>query len=116
MNKDQFMAALSKGRTHFCYQPNCDHTITTAGSVFEHHYQVRVVGNLKLWKTRPEKFEIPVRAGSWNTTYITEGNVKDYALPEECEDLVAAAAYRKERDRTHVSMSHVCDPNSYCRH
>lgn len=47
----------------------------------------RVNGKVKLWKTRPTEFEVPVKYGLYNCFYVTHLNAKDWTL-----DVVAPEA------------------------
>jgi hypothetical protein len=38
----------------------------------------RVTGKLKLWKTRPEDFKLPVKHGLYESFYITPDNATDW--------------------------------------
>ena len=41
-------------------------------------------GATKLWKTRPSKFQIPIKRGLRYYAYITESNANHVHLPEDC--------------------------------
>lgn len=43
----------------------------------------RVNGNVRLWKTRPLEFKIPMAYGLKTYFYITEYNAKDWYIPEK---------------------------------
>jgi hypothetical protein len=45
---------------------------------------VRRNGRVILWKTRPDEFRLPIRNGYYNYGYITQDNLKDFHLPENC--------------------------------
>jgi hypothetical protein len=45
--------------------------------------RARVNGACKLWKRSPERFEIPIKHGLYNSGYITETNKQDWCLTEE---------------------------------
>lgn len=42
--------------------------------------RVRRNGKTKLWKTRPEEFEIPVKYGLYGYTYITQYNCNEWEI------------------------------------
>lgn len=43
----------------------------------------RVNGQIKLWKTRPEHFKLPIKRGLWEYSYLTHDNAHEFALTEE---------------------------------
>lgn len=43
--------------------------------------RARVNGQVKTWKTRPDKFSIPMKYGLKDCFYITEANAGDWELP-----------------------------------
>ena len=40
----------------------------------------RVNGQCKVWKTRPNDFQLPVKAGLYEYGYITPENAKDWTI------------------------------------
>lgn len=44
----------------------------------------RVTGKVKLWKTRPEDFKVPIKHGMWNFWYLTPSNVEDFHFSDSC--------------------------------
>ena len=40
----------------------------------------RVNGKVKLWKTRPNDFRVPVKHGLRNCFYLTPANINDWEL------------------------------------
>lgn len=45
--------------------------------------RVRVNGKCKLWKRSPERFQVPVKHGLYDSGYITETNCHDWCLTED---------------------------------
>jgi hypothetical protein len=45
--------------------------------------RARVNGKCKLWKRSPERFEVPIKHGLYNSGYITETNKEDWCLTED---------------------------------
>lgn len=43
----------------------------------------RVNGKCKIWKTRPDKFQLPVKYGFKDCFYITERNAANWFVKEE---------------------------------
>lgn len=42
--------------------------------------KVRRSGQTKTWKTRPEEFEIPVKYGLYESSYITHNNCHEWCI------------------------------------
>ena len=42
--------------------------------------QCRVNGKCKVWKTRPEEFKLPVKAGLYEYGYISNFNVEEWTI------------------------------------
>ena len=45
--------------------------------------RVRVNGKCKLWKRSPDRFQVPVKHGLYDSGYITETNCRDWCLTED---------------------------------
>ena len=45
--------------------------------------RARVNGKVKLWKTSPEEFRVPMKYGIKTCFYITDLNAKDWIIPED---------------------------------
>lgn len=43
----------------------------------------RINGRLKLWKTRPDDFRLPVKYGLKQCFYITPDNIDEWQIPAE---------------------------------
>ena len=44
----------------------------------------RVNGRVKTWKTRPDDFEVPLKHGLYDYTYLRPSNASDFHLSSEC--------------------------------
>lgn len=44
--------------------------------------RVRVSGQPKVWKTRPAEVQVPVKRGMYESTYITQDNLKMFSFDE----------------------------------
>jgi len=44
----------------------------------------RINGKIKLWKTRPNDFSIPIKRGLWEYHYLDHTNCNDFHLIEDC--------------------------------
>lgn len=42
----------------------------------------RVTGAVKLWKTRPNDFEVPIKRGMWDSGYLTPSTASRFSLTE----------------------------------
>ncbi len=42
--------------------------------------RARVSGQLKLWKTRPGEFKLPMKHGMYTSFYLTEANAHEWTL------------------------------------
>lgn len=49
----------------------------------KHPLRARVSGKCKLWKRSPERFEIPMKHGLYDSGYVTETNKQDWCANEE---------------------------------
>ena len=45
--------------------------------------RARVNGKIKLWKTRPNEFRLPMKHGLRNCFYLNEHNYHDWKLPND---------------------------------
>lgn len=74
--RDEILAALaSPGNTVFHYAPAC-----TPKRI----ERWRVNGAIKLWKTRPMEFRLPIKFGLRSYYYITDLNCGEFHLAENC--------------------------------
>ena len=76
VTRDQAIAASNEwGRVVFHYAPAC-----TAKRI----ERWRVNGAIKLWKTRPEEFRLPIKYGLRSYSYLTDSNAHEFHLASEC--------------------------------
>lgn len=45
----------------------------------------RVNGQLKVWKTRPNEFKLPVKHGLYTCFYITQDNANEWTVAAPCQ-------------------------------
>lgn len=45
--------------------------------------RARVNGQVKLWKTRPNEIQVPMKHGLRDCFYLTQDNLKDWSLNEK---------------------------------
>jgi hypothetical protein len=45
--------------------------------------RARVNGRMKVWKTRPNEFRLPMKYGLLTCFYITQSNAHEWVLPED---------------------------------
>jgi hypothetical protein len=48
--------------------------------------QFRRNGQTKLWKTRPNEFQIPIKRGLREYYYLTHSNCNEFHMPADCPD------------------------------
>lgn len=41
-------------------------------------------GKTKLWKTRPDEFQVPVKFGMYEYSYLTDTNADQFHTEDEC--------------------------------
>ena len=76
VTKAQAVAASEQwGRVVFHYAPACTEKRVE---------RWRTNGAVKLWKTRPSEFRLPVKFGLRGYSYITDLNADDFHLASEC--------------------------------
>lgn len=44
----------------------------------------KINGKVKLWKTKPYQFQIPIKRGLREYYYLTENNCDQFHLPDSC--------------------------------
>lgn len=72
ITKDQALAAHYRQVFHHVTLKNADGTALRA----------RVNGKCKVWKTRPDDFELPMKHGLYDCFYITHRNAVEWIVPE----------------------------------
>lgn len=65
----------------------CNRTVGPRGGIKESIIRVRVSGQCKTWKTRPEEFRVPVKHGLYESAEINHRNASQFHLPSECPAL-----------------------------
>ena len=78
VNKQQAETA-----NHFHFG-ECHRSIGPRGAVKDTIKIVRRTGRTKVWKTRPDNFQTPVKYGLYESGYITQDNASAFHIPEEC--------------------------------
>jgi hypothetical protein len=63
---------------------SCARTIGPRGGVAESVVRVRVSGSVKVWKRSPERVEVPVKYGMYESGRVTESNLDDWHLAADC--------------------------------
>ena len=77
--------SLRYGQTlHFTGRYPCSSTTGPRGGVREQVTRVRVTGNVQTWKRSPERVRVPVKHGLRDSGAVTEYNLQDWHLPEDC--------------------------------
>ena len=69
---------------HYTGRHDCARTVGPRGGVTTNITQVRVTGNVKTWKRSPERVQVPVKYGMYESSYITEHNLDDFHLATHC--------------------------------
>ena len=71
----------------------CQKIIGPRGGIKLKIYRWRVNGKCKLWKTMPDRFQLPIKHGFYGPYYyVTEQNAHAYHVESECPLLQAPCA------------------------
>lgn len=80
------MVTQQQAATHnrFHYAPACAVHVGPRGGVTTRVEVWRANGALKMWKTRPGEFRLPIKYGLRGYSYLTHLNAADFHIAEEC--------------------------------
>ena|SRR3990167_9913404 len=78
------MDIYEAARASHIHWGNCTRSIGTRGGIKEHSTVCKVNGVLKVWKTRPNDFRLPVKHGLRGYGEVTPENISQYHLESEC--------------------------------
>ena len=81
LTTEQVLALRPGASLHF---DDCTRTVGPRGGVTLKVKRCRVNGAVKLWKTRPGEYRVPVKHGLRDCGYITPDNVRRFHLPADC--------------------------------
>jgi len=81
---DQAIQLKHGQRVHDIHYGGCTKIIEKRGAVTKHIREWRVNGKVKTWKTKPGKFQIPLKFGLYDYAYLTDDNAKYFHLPDDC--------------------------------
>lgn len=81
ITKEQAMA-LSYGAT--IHRNGCNLTVGPRGGITVRIEEWRKSGQVKLWKTRPSDFRMPIKYGLYQSNYLDHNNACYFHLPENC--------------------------------
>jgi len=62
----------------------CQVQIGERGGVHITQERVRVSGKVKLWKTRPSEFQVPIKYGMYQSGYVHDRNADDFHRACDC--------------------------------
>lgn len=65
----------------------CKKVVGPRGGVRRKIVRLRITGRLRLWARTPEKWEIPIKYGYYDTYRLSDRNCSDFHLENECEVL-----------------------------
>ena len=76
---------LHHGQTlHYTGFHDCSIHVGPRGGTKENVTRVRISGKVKTWKTRPARFEVPVKYGMYESSSMDEANAGQFHLPKDC--------------------------------
>lgn len=77
--------SLQYGQTlHYTGKHECTRHIGPRGGVKEEITAVRVSGQCKTWKTRPNEFRVPVKYGMYENSAVENWNASNWHLASDC--------------------------------
>ena len=76
--------ALNCRYFHYTGKRQCKRVVGPRGGVRENVVQVRANGQCKTWKRDPERFQLPIKYGLYEYSYITNENAADFHVEEDC--------------------------------
>lgn len=84
ITKAQALALHHSQTLHYTGRKPCTRTVGPRGGVQVSIVNVRVSGQCKTWKTRPEDFRLPVKHGLYENGAIDQTNAGDWHTEEDC--------------------------------
>jgi hypothetical protein len=81
ITKEQALALRYREVIHY---GTCKTLVGKKGGLTYKTENWRVDGKAKTWKTRPNEFKIPIKFGLYQHSYLTEHNMMDFHLEENC--------------------------------
>lgn len=84
VTKQQALDAYHGQEFHYTGNHPCRRHVGPRGRVKESFIRVRVSGNCKTWKTRPDEFRLPVKHGLYEHSAIEDHNADHFHRAEDC--------------------------------
>lgn len=84
ITKQQAINLKHRQELHYTGKQECARMVGLKGGIIEKIVRVRVSGKCQTWKTRPDKFRVPVKYGLYENGEITHRNAIDFHLPSHC--------------------------------
>lgn len=81
ISKEQAIRLDYRDEIHF---GNCNVLIGENGGVHVTQVRARINGEIKLWVRHPERFQIPIKHGLYESGYLHDRNCGDFHLATEC--------------------------------
>lgn len=83
---------------NYFHENGCTRAVGPRGGVKLNIFTWRRNGKLKLWKTRPGKFSLPIAYGFYEHGYLTRENAQHFHLPNDCPALKAQEKAQEEAE------------------
>lgn len=83
---------IGRGWSSEIHQDGCARHIGPRGGITETVIRYRPNGAVKVWKTRPDEFRLPIKFGLRGYGYIDQDNAGQFHLSTDCPLLVTDGA------------------------
>jgi len=84
ITKEQAMKLGEPFQSETLHYGECKKVIGPKGGTKYYIEQWRPNGQCKTWKTRPEEFQLPIKHGFYDYSYLTHRNAAEFHLASEC--------------------------------
>jgi hypothetical protein len=81
ITKEDALKLKYRDELHF---GECRKKVSPRGGVKITNTIVRVNGKVKTWKQNLSRFEVPIKHGLYDHSYVDERNAHDFHLPKDC--------------------------------